>query len=106
MAKRHLNWPWWRKWHISTTVTSVYDTPDRLRRKQAVLVGTPTHPKWLIFNCPCRRHHRVMINLNPAQRPVWSVVKASPLTLTPSVDEKLIGSRCHYIVRNGHIYWT
>ncbi|GAA3797052.1 DUF6527 family protein [Streptomyces phyllanthi] len=106
MAKHRLTWPWWRRWRIIATVPSVYDTPEHLRRKQAIIVGTATSPKWLVFDCPCRQRHRVMVNLNPDRRPRWTVVKSSPLTLTPSVDETLPGSRCHYIIRNGHLHWA
>ncbi|MET8631769.1 DUF6527 family protein [Streptomyces sp. NPDC004680] len=85
---------------------SVYDVPDRLRRKQAVLVGTATNTKWLVFDCPCSQKHRVVLNLNPGRRPAWTVAKPAPLTLTPSVDETLPESRCHYIIRNGRIHWV
>ncbi|MFD0309125.1 DUF6527 family protein [Streptomyces sp. NPDC127119] len=62
--------------------------------------------KWLIFDCPCRERHRVMINLDSGNRPAWTVLTLSPLTLAPSVDEVRGTTRCHYFIRNGRIQWT
>src|SRR5207247_1113350 len=28
---------------------------------------------WAVFNCPCERGHRLVVNLSPSRRPYWSV---------------------------------
>ncbi|MFG2351499.1 DUF6527 family protein [Streptomyces phaeochromogenes] len=99
-------WPWNRHWKIRTTVPSVHDIPDKIRRRTAVLVQSNTYPKWLVFDCPCVERHRVMINLDPHNRPFWTVLAPSPLTVVPSVDQKKGATRCHYIIRAGRIGWV
>jgi len=106
MANRLIRWLYWRRWRVVATVPSTYDVPDRLRRRTAVLVGTPGRPKWLAFDCPCRQRHRVMINLNTARFPAWTVLNLRPLTVVPSVDETQSGNSCHYILREGHVKWV
>jgi hypothetical protein len=101
-----LSWSWPRRWKISSTVPSVLDVPERIRRRQAVLVGSDTHPKWLAFDCPCTERHRVVINLDRHNYPSWTVLTAAPLTLTPSVDETRRMRRCHYVIRRGRVRWV
>ena len=98
--------PFWR-WRVVGTVESADEIPDRLPRNGAVLVGSATYPKWIGFDCPCRRGHRIMLNADTSRRPAWRVDAANGrLTIAPSVD--FVGSefRCHYFVRNGRIEWT
>ncbi|MGW9205717.1 DUF6527 family protein [Embleya sp. NPDC055664] len=69
-------------------------------------MGSGTHRKWLVFDCPCREHHRVMINLDPDNWPAWSILNPAPLTVIPSIDERRGTTRCHYILREGRIVWV
>lgn len=71
-----------------------------------MIVGSPTRHKWLVFDCPCDRGHRVMVNLDPDNRPRWCLTSLTPLTLNPSVDEYSEVGRCHYIVRDGRVIWV
>lgn len=95
-----------RRWRITRTFRSVTDVPNRLRHARAVLVGTPNLPKWLIFNCPCMSGHRVMVALDPQQRPHWTIQRRNPLAISPSVDEYHDGKRCHYLIRQGRVRWV
>jgi hypothetical protein len=108
---RTSRWSWlvppaWRKWRIVLTVEEADEIPERLPRAAAVLVGSPSNQKWIAFDCPCRRHHRVMLNLSRNRTPYWSVLTKSPLTLIPSVDDFSGGQRCHYFLRNGKVRWA
>ena len=55
----------------SEVISSVVDMPAELRRRTAVLVAKGGVEQWLIFDCPCRAGHRVMLNLDPTSRPTW-----------------------------------
>ena len=81
------------------TSPSVADTPD------TIVVGSANHPKWLVFDCPCRRGHRVMLNLDVGNTPRWRISQDVPLTLYPSVDERSSVGHCHYVVREGRVHW-
>ncbi|WP_433862722.1 DUF6527 family protein [Streptomyces sp. L7] len=68
-------------------------------------MASASREKWLVFDCPCGRGHRVMLNLDPENRPLWRINTALPLTLYPSVDERSNVGRCHYVVRAGRARW-
>jgi hypothetical protein len=95
--------PWWR---IVAMVDAADEVPLRLPRKGAVLVGSRSRPKWLAFDCPCRNRHRVMITLDKARRPHWTIADGFLLNLSPSVDDRSAGWRCHYFIRRGRTHWA
>jgi hypothetical protein len=95
--------PWWR---LVATVDAADEVPDRLPKRGAILVGSPAKPKWLAFDCPCRARHRVMVSLDSARRPRWSIRGAFVLSVSPSVDDRTLGTRCHYFIRNGRTVWA
>jgi hypothetical protein len=101
---------WWqrlprRKWRLVLLVDEGDEIPERLPRHAAVLVGPAEQPKWIAFDCPCRRGHRVMLNLDRRRLPAWSLVSHRPLTLSPSIDDYAMG-RCHFFLRQGKIKWA
>lgn len=104
---------WWQwlpihNWRIIGCVEAADEVPDRLPRHGAVLVGSERIPKWIIFDCPCRSGHRIMLNADKARRPAWTITQGArkKLTLYPSVDYADGKRRCHYFVRHGKILWT
>jgi hypothetical protein len=113
MADDDLRINWWRfiedpfvGWRVVAAVASADLIPERLPRKGAVLVGPRSTPKWVAFDCPCRTGHRIMLNTDRSREPYWSATVKGKLTISPSVDYKQRGQRCHYIVRNGRIEWV
>ena len=96
----------WLPWRVVCFVNAADEVPDSLPRKGAVIVGTEKHPKWLAFDCPCRRRHRIMLNLDVHRKPRWKVLGKSRLTVHPSVDSLVEDVRCHYFLRNGRVEWT
>ena len=96
---------YWRRWKADLTAGSVGDSSEHVPPRHAIVVGPPEHPKWLIFDCPCRRGHRVMLNLDAGHRPRWQISQSTPLTLHPSVDEHSHVGHCHYVVREGRVRW-
>lgn len=90
---------------MTTRASTVSDVPDPLARRNAAIVGTDLRQKWLVFECPCNRGHRVMLNLDRENRPFWRVANEYPLTLHPSVYERSTVGHCHYILRDGCVRW-
>jgi len=101
------NRPWpWRRWSIAVRVEHGDEIPAQLPFRGAVLVVTAGQPKWMAFDCPCRRGHRVMLNLDPRRRPVWRVLSLSPLTIDPSVDDPTMRGHCHFFLHRGRVIWV
>lgn len=103
--------PWWQwlpfwRWRIIARVEAADEVPERLPRNGAVFVGSNEFPKWLVFKCPCRSGHRIMVSLDTNRRPHWTVRNADPLWVQPSVDYAARDRRCHYIIKNGRIEWA
>lgn len=103
-------WDWlpFRKWRLVGFVEDADEVPERLPRTGAVMVTSAGYEKWVVFDCPCGRGHRIMLNIDKVRRPHWRVGLGSDRTLTiaPSVDYKDAQKRCHYFVRNGRVRWT
>jgi hypothetical protein len=97
--------PFWR-WRVIGTATSADEVPDRLPRNGTALVGDIGRIKWIVFDCPCRTGHRIMLNADPARRPYWTLNQLVRLTISPSVDYQGSSRRCHYFIRNGRILWA
>jgi len=102
---------WWHwlpvfGWRVVAVVESADDIPLRLPRNGVVLVGQPTKPKWIAFDCPCRTGHRIVLNTDKARRPHWSVLLGSKFSVSPSIDYHDRYKRCHYFIRNGRVDWA
>lgn len=98
-------WPLWR-WRIVARADAADEVPKKLPRNAAVFVGTDSHPKWLVFDCPCRSGHRIMLSLDANRTPCWKIKRFDLLSVHPSVDYTRSDRRCHYIIRDGRIHWT
>jgi hypothetical protein len=103
-----IRWPWWRRkrWQIAACVNAADEVPASIPHRRAILVGTTSKPKWLVFDCPCGREHRLMLNLDRARHPRWTITHGNPLSLRPSVDAHNAARRCHFVMRDGRINWT
>ena len=97
----------WRRWRVTLLVDSAADVPQHLPYRGAALVlFGPDRPGWLVFDCPCARRHRVMLNLDPERYPRWQTLDLNPLTIQPSVDHLSNSSRCHYFIHGGRVVWA
>lgn len=108
MANVKISWWQWIpifRWRIVATVDDADEIPVKLPLRGATLVGTLKQPKWIAFDCPCGKNHRLLINLASSRSPFWRVLNEFPLTLSPSVDfhGKI---RCHYFITNGVTVWA
>ena len=96
----------WRAWRIVGQVDAGDEVPDRLPDRGVVLVGMPEDATWAVLDCPCRTGHRLMVNLDRARHPFWSVDSLKPLSIRPSIDDITPERRCHFSVRGGKIKWA
>ena len=108
MKIRWWNWLPFQGWRSVGMAELADEVPNKLPRNGAVLVGSASYLKWIVFDCPCRRGHRIMLNTDPIRRPTWQVVKGSTkhLTIMPSVDFRGEHRRCHYFIRGGKVLWA
>jgi hypothetical protein len=97
--------PFWR-WRVIGQVGSADEVPDRLPRNAVALVGDGSRTKWIVFDCPCRKGHRIMLNADVARRPRWTLKQVQRLTISPSIDYRGSERRCHYNIRSGRIEWA
>jgi hypothetical protein len=109
---RRIGWRTWlpaHTWRVVKQVEAADEVPSKIPRWGAVLVGSWVQPKWLAFDCPCRRTHRLMLALDPRNSPHWTLAgreNGCAMTLWPSVDcRRPDGGRCHFIMRTGSVYW-
>ena len=96
-----------RPWRLAATVSDMDEVPQHISARRAYLVATATRPKWLVFDCPCGTGHRIVLNLDRARRPVWTVrlSKRGTLTLRPSVNYRDERRKCHYVLLDGQVKW-
>jgi hypothetical protein len=103
-------WQWlpFQRWRCVGVVESADEIPDRLPRNGAVLVASGGPPKWIGFDCPCRRGHRILLNTDHGRSPAWRIMQSAKgiLSIAPSVDYHDGHRRCHYFMRNGKIVWA
>ena len=96
--------PFWR-WRVIGETDYAGDVPERLPRNGVVLIGED-RLKWIVFDCPCRRGHRIMLNADSARHPYWTLKSGGTITISPSIDYVGGNRRCHYFVHDGRIEWV
>ena len=104
---------WWRSlalpsrpWGIAGYVGAADEIPDQLPAKGVILVGMEDNPTWAALDCPCRRGHQLLVNLDRSRRPVWTIDSIKPLTIRPSIADTTFDRQCHFWVRRGRIRWA
>ena len=111
VMKKLLSWWWslalpWRPWGIAGYVGAADEIPDKLPPKGVILVGVEGNPTWAALDCPCRRGHRLLVNLDRSRLPVWTIDSIKPLTIRPSIADITFDRQCHFWVRRGRIRWA
>lgn len=104
-----VGWWHWRprlRWRVIGAVSAADEVPSRLPRNTAILVGSRRSPKWLGFDCPCRKGHRILLNLDQQRTPHWHLGSERRVTLSPSIDSFGPNGRCHYFIKRGRVIWV
>ncbi len=87
------------------TVATMSAVPSEIGRDMYI-VEKGRRRVWAIFNCPCERGHRLVVNLSPSRRPYWSVsVRRGLASFWPSLWLKQ-DCKSHFWIRNSRIYWA
>ncbi len=106
MKIRWWNWLPFQGWRIVGAIDFADEVPERLPRNAVALVADSTRVKWIVFDCPCRTGHRIMLNADRDRKPYWTLEQDRPLTVSPSIDSRGEKRRCHYFIRRGRILWA
>lgn len=90
------------------TVELVGTNPSRgsVPSGRIIVVGGPGYQKWAYLRCPCGCGEVIMLSLNHARRPRWSVTidaRGRP-TIYPSVRQ-IAGCFSHFWIRGGRVEW-
>ena len=94
-------------WRVVGLEKEADEVPVHIEQHGIYLVASDGRLKWAVFDCPCMRGHRIMLNLDRARKPTWTLVmRRSEATLFPSVDIQSEVGRCHFFVRDGRIEWA
>jgi len=101
-------WKWlpFQRWRVVGAAEAADQVPDCLPRNGVALVAASGRTKWIVFDCPCRTGHRIMLNADASRRPYWAMQSSRHLTIFPSIDFRGKTTRCHYFIRNGQIQWA
>jgi hypothetical protein len=101
-------WKWlpFQRWRIVGEAESADEVPERFPRNGVVLVAASGRTKWIVFDCPCRTGHRIMLNADASRRPHWALQPSKHLTISPSIDFRGGIRRCHYFIRGGRVVWA
>lgn len=105
---------WWkrtkpdRRYPRTVFLESRRDVPDAPAADTLYVVGVKRAPKWLIFDCPCGRGHRLDVNLMRARNPFWrlSFGLANRVSASPSlwVADDICDS--HFWLKNSAVYFV
>jgi len=95
-----------RRWRLVTTVAAGDEIPESLPKRGVVLVGASNQPQWVVFDCPCKNGHRLMLNLDTRRYPCWQITESRPLSIRPSVDATSDARRCHFVMHRGRVRWA
>jgi len=100
-------WRWLPRprWRLIGLIEEADQVPRKLPNNGAILVGSTLTPKWLVFDCPCRTGHRIMLDMEPTRFPHWRIINHGRLTVLPSIDIEIHERRCHYLIIMGRTIW-
>jgi hypothetical protein len=104
---------WWKRFtqrcrslHVSGRVNASDMVPESLTKREVVLVGNPGNETWAVFDCPCRKGHRLMLNLHKERHPLWRIACYKPLSIWPSIHATTRGRECHFFLKSGRVIWV
>jgi hypothetical protein len=61
---------------------------------------------WAVFNCPCERGHRLVVNLSRTRLPFWEVsVRKGRASFWPSLWMRGL-CKSHFWIRGNRVYWV
>jgi len=81
--------------------------PDNLKEHIVYVVGGKKYTKWAYMKCPCGCNEVIMLSLNSATFPSWSIKqdKLGRANISPSIN-KLVGCKSHFWIIKGKLNWA
>src|SRR4051794_8102692 len=99
---------WWKPKDYAHVrhVESMADVPEGTGAT-IFLVGPAATPKWAVFECPCRRNHRLSVPLMRSARPHWTLRnRRGTVSLWPSIWAAANSCGSHFWLRDNRIEWA
>jgi hypothetical protein len=101
----------WRKWSPAARAPADYpsvrfldsmaDVPERIEKTIYVVGSTP---KWVIFDCPCNKDHRLKVPLMKSVSPHWRLTcHKGTISLWPSVSVADGPCESHFWLRENRV---
>jgi hypothetical protein len=87
------------------TVERMSEVPDKTG-SFIFIVERGGHAQWAVFDCPCRRGHRLTVSLRKSDHPHWSIRwRGEKLSLSPSL---WLTNDCksHFWIRDNKVTWV
>jgi hypothetical protein len=99
----------WTRKQFQYKIEIIPDNPktEDLKENIVYVVGEKTFTKWAYLKCPCGCEDNIMLSLNKAHFPSWSVKqdKVGRATISPSI-KKLTGCKSHFLIKKGKLIWS
>ena len=104
----------WRKWRPARRaaadypsvrfINSMSDVPDHIEKTIYVVGSTP---KWVVFDCPCNKDHRLKVPLMKSVSPHWRLTRhVGTISLWPSVSVADGPCESHFWLRENCVEWA
>lgn len=91
---------------VVVRVASMNDVPED-PGVRIFIVGSKTHPKWVVLSCPCQNRERIEVNLMRSRSPFWLLRETGDsISLTPSLWMPKDKCGSHFWVTDNRIAWV
>jgi len=85
-------------------ITSFSDVPDEVG-DDIYIVGFKKKAKWVIFDCPCSKGHKLTVNLMESHYPYWKLkFYRNQVSLSPSIRVSDHACRSHFWLQSNRAY--
>jgi len=85
-------------------VDSLPDVPIHVGN-EIYIVGSSERAKWVVFDCPCLKGHKLTVNLMKSRYPHWSLkLSGGKVSLSPSIVVTDHPCKSHFWLKSNQIY--
>jgi len=93
--------------HRYSTVRFIDALPDVPAQigNDIYIIGSPHAAKWVVFNCPCSKGHRLTVNLMKSNHPRWILrLSGKKASLSPSIVVTDHPCKSHFWLKSNEAY--
>jgi len=85
-------------------VDSLPDVPAQIGN-DIYIVGSSKAAKWVVFNCPCLKSHKLTVNLMKSNYPRWTLrLSGKKVSLSPSIVVTDHPCKSHFWLKSNQVY--